>query len=373
MTTPLHKPNTQITVPYSGSQNAYYFVPPTTKSYTRLIAITGVLTSRPFKSISKKLHTLLIRTSLLVRLITRGRTARVTNTNTITSQEIKHLLRFIKTVQTQISKINKLLTKNTKTISIRKAGEIGTTFFRIIDVPLIRTIKTSKSLVKNIKSIFISSNRINKFKTTTIKVDSIQNSRVNKQKQWNPKVDNIQGIKLIKTKIATFRAVIVLINRLNKQKTTNIKSSNIFPIKFNKKASKGTTAAQVVSATITRASTRKRGVTSGITYTIGSTRTQTLHRQAVAVLVKAFRPNKSISKNIKASNINTLFLTRDNIAWKFILKVVTKITSFKAQTINKLGYAIPDPDPINPNMLDSSEPSVQGLIYGNPDDDSFIE
>ena len=368
MTIPLPKSNTQITVPYSGSQNAYYFVPPATKSYTRLIAITGVLTSRPFKSLSKSLHILLIRTSLLVRLITRGRTARVTNTNTITSQEIKHLLRFIKTVQIQISKINKSISKSTKTVSVRKAGEIGTTFFRIIDVPLIRTIKTSKSLSKIINSVFIGSNRINKTKTTTIKVDSIQNSRVNKQKQWNPKVDNIQGIKLIKTKIATFRAVAVLIvNRLNKQKTTNIKASNIFPIRLNKKASKKTAATQIVSATITKAPSKK--ITSGITYTIGSTRIQTLHRQAVAVLVKTFRPNKNVSKNIKASNISTLFLTRDNIAWKFILKVVTKIVSAKTQIIGKSGYALPEPDPQNPNMLDTSTPSVEGIIYGNSDDD----
>ncbi len=427
MAIPLPKSHTQISVPYSGSQNAYYFVPNPIKNYVRAITILSIFTSKSLKNIFKNLHTILIRASLLTRLITRGRAVRANATNAIISREMKHISQFMKTVQIQISKINKLTLKYVTTIFVQKAGEIGTTFLRLINVPVVYTVRFSKILFKNVLSVLISNNRINKTKITNTKVNTIYNNRLNKQKQWYPKTNTVQISRFVKIKTTTIEIIKILTNRLNKQKNTNIKSSVIFPIRFNKKALKQSTTSQIVSATVTRAVSRRRGITSGITYTIASNRAATYLRQLKAITINilklnkgiiknlyittintlrlnkgivknlyiatinlakfnknaikdikittinSLKSNKGIIKNLYTSTINTLFVTRDNIVWKFILKVVTKIVSFKSQGINKSGYAIPDPDPINPNMIDSSTPSVQGLIYGNPDDDSFIE
>ena len=368
----LTKPNTQITVPYSN-RNAYYFVPSNTKHYIKAVSILNIFTNRPFKNIFKNLRVSLVNSSLLTRLITRGRWVHATNINISTIKDIKNLVRLMKSTQVQISKINKSIIKNIKSVYTQKVRDRERTFFRLIDIALIRTTRTSKALSKNVRSNFINSNKLNKTKATNIKANEIQSNRVNKQKGWFPKAENIQGINLIKAKYAILKVVEILTNRLSKQKNTIIRANIISSIKFNKKASKTPKAAQVVSATITRAATRRRGITSGITYTIASTRIQTILRQVKAVAINTFRFNKGTKKNISVSTINTLFVTRNNIAWKFLLKVVTKIVSFKAQTIEIPGYALPDPDPRDPNMLDSSTPSVEGTIYGNPDDDSFIE
>ncbi len=321
----------------------------------------------------KNLRALLVNSPLLARLITRERGPRVANINIGEMKDKKSLVRLIEVVQIQISKFNKSIIKNIKSIYIQKVRDRERTFFRLIDIALIRTTRTSKALSKNVRSNFINSNRLNKVKITTIKANEIQSNRINKQKRWFPEAESIQRINITKIKHVILRTVKILANKLSKQKNTTIRANTISSIKFNKKASKNPIATQVVSATITRAATRRRGITSGITYTIASTRVQTLFRQFKAVAVNIVRPNKGIKKNISASTINTLFLISNNIAWKFLLKIVTKIVSFKAQTIEIPGYALPDPDPRDPNMLDSSTPSVEGTIYGNPDDDSFIE
>ncbi len=386
----LVKPNTQITVPYSN-RNAYYFVPRATQHYTKSITSLNIFTDRPFKNIFKNLRASLVNSSLLTRLIIRGRGPRTTNINISTTKNTKSLNRFMKTVQIQTSKLKKAIRKSIKFTFIQKVRDRERTFFRRIDIASINTTKISKALFKIVRSNLINSNRINKTKTTNIKankinsnkinkqkqwypkIDEINSNRINKQKQWYPKIDNIQRISFTKTKYVILRAVKVLMARLPKQKNTTIKINTIFSTKFNKKAFKKPIATQVVSATITRATSRRRGITSGITYTIGSTRIQTLHRKAIAIITNAFRPNKSIKKSISASNTNILSVARGNIPWKFIFKIITKIVSFKDQTIEIPGYAIPDPDLRDPNMLDSSTPSVEGTIYGNPDDDSFIE
>ena len=336
----LVKPNTQITVPYSN-RNAYYFVPRATQHYTKSITSLNIFTDRPFKNIFKNLRASLVNSSLLTRLIIRGRGPRTTNINISTTKNTKSLNRFMKTVQIQTSKLKKAIRKSIKFTFIQKVRDRERTFFRRIDIASINTTKISKALFKIVRSNLINSNRINKTKTTNIKankinsnkinkqkqwypkIDEINSNRINKQKQWYPKIDNIQRISFTKTKYVILRAVKVLMARLPKQKNTTIKINTIFSTKFNKKAFKKPIATQVVSATITRATSRRRGITSGITYTIGSTRIQTLHRKAIAIITNAFRPNKSIKKSISASNTNILSVARGNIPWKFIFKIIT--------------------------------------------------
>jgi hypothetical protein len=95
----------------------------------------------------------------------------------------------------------------------------------------------------------------------------------------------------------------------------------------------------------------------------------TKYRQIKAVLVNTFRTNKGIQKGIRASSTNISFFVKPPVLWKFLIQFVTKITSFKSQVIEKPGHALPDPDFWDPNMIDPSTPSTDGLIYGNPDDD----
>jgi hypothetical protein len=354
---------------YGGGQ--LYTYNRVNKSYTRAIAATFLQSINPQNW--TKFYTILTTQINIVKnnkQVTKlAKTAQIQNSKL--NKQKDTLLRVVKIFS---NFDRKLIAKSIKSGYIQKAGEIGTTFYRIVDAVLIRTTnRLSKSLAKIIKSNLVQSSRINKAKTTNITLNEIRSTRLNKQKQWDPKADQIQGSELIKAKFAILRIVKVFTDRLQKQKNTNIKSTSIFPISLTKKASKHSKVTQIVEATVTRASTRRRGVTSGITYTIASSRIATLHRQFKAVMANTFGINKEIKKDIKTSNINISYIVRDNIAWKFIVQFVTKIVSFKDQIILKSGYAIPDPDSLDPNMVDSSTPSVQGLIYGNSDDDSFIE
>jgi hypothetical protein len=86
-------------------------------------------------------------------------------------------------------------------------------------------------------------------------------------------------------------------------------------------------------------------------------------------MVNDLRTNKGIKKDITVSSTNISSILRASVPWKFLIQFVTKIVSSKSQTIEKPGHARPDPDFWDPNMIDSSTPGVDGLVYGNPDDD----
>jgi hypothetical protein len=212
--------------------------------------------------------------------------------------------------------------------------------------------------------------------------------RINKQKQWKSKAAQIKSIKQTKTKNSVICAVNILISRLLKSKSTNIKSTQIISSRISKikkvtlKSVKILTskitkqkqakvrATQVVEAKVTKRVGKNSKAT--ITYTIANSRRVTRYRQIKTVLVNAFSINKSINKNTRVSSTNIAYFTRVT-AWEFLIQFVTKITSFKSQTIQRPNYGRPNPDPLDPNMVDTSTPAEDGLIANNPDDDSSIQ
>jgi hypothetical protein len=337
------------------------------------------------KLISKSIHTVWIKTIHNNKQITKLKKLVQTNIAQITKQKIWNPRATevqgihqnkVKTVillglEVFTVSLKKSITKSLKTVYVQKAGEIGTTFYRIVAAVLIQTAQFSKSLTKNVQSNLIRTARLSKTKSTNITTTEVQNTRINKQKRWNAKADQVQNVEQTKQKKSTIRTVQVWVTEIIRGTIflRAIKVTDISPFKFTKNVSKTPKAAQVVSATITRASTSNRRITSGITYTIGSYRTVTLYRQFKAVMINTFRANKGIHKDITASSTNTSIGARSSIPWKFLIQFVTKIISFNRQTIEKPGHALPDPDPWDPNMIDPSTPSADGLVYGNPDDD----
>ena len=371
------------------------------KIKTSTFRVVKIQSVKLVKSANKNIHTVQVQALKLRKSITK-------NVHTVwvnTVRNSKTVTKFKKLVQINIARINKQknwiarsvfvqsikqsktknaivrgvkissafarksVAKSVKSVYVQKSGELGRIFYRIIATTFIQSTKLSKSLVKSIKSNLIRSTRLSKTKSTNITTTEVQNARINKQKRWNAKVDRVQSVKFTKTKSAILKVVEIFANRLSKQKNTTIKSTAVSSMRLKKKASKSTQAAQIVSATVTRATNRDRRITSGLTYTIASSRSVTRYRQFKAVMVNALRTNKGIKKDITVSSTNISSILRASVPWKFLIQFVTKIVSSKSQTIEKPGHARPDPDFWDPNMIDSSTPGVDGLVYGNPDDD----
>ena len=247
-------------------------------------------------------------------------------------------------------------------------NKLKSSYIKIVSLPSIK-----RTLIKNtlIKVLGISIPQIFKSKNSTIRSTQLNRIQSFKVKLSNLRVTNILSILNRKSK----RASILLpqINSLRVAKFTKKfirvdTISSIFTLR-NQHIKKTPTAAQVVSATIIKAPFK--GITSGITYTIGNSRRVTYVRIAKAVSIRILNNIKSVHKQGIVNNINLQSLSNHKI-WRFVLKFITKITSLNSQFVIKTNYGIASPDIKDPNMIDNSVPIAEGLVGGEADDDSFI-
>ena len=313
----------------------------------------------------------------------------------------------LRIVQGSSTFLKKSISKSSRVVYVQKAGEIGETLYRLISVVVVGGIKKSKSVSKGIKTNLVQNIRTNKSKITSIKFTQIQIfhiskfyptvvkvlntfiTKINKRKAVNFRVLNVQNFKINKLKSTIIRSTRILTTRLKKSKSTKIKSTqiqisktaklkktlikatNILTLRIKKQKNTTIKPTQMVSATVTKATHRRRGSTANITYTIASTRKQTLYRKLKATTVNTLGLNKGIKKHTKVSNTNISLISREKVFWEFLVQIVTKITSFNRQIIKKPYYGRPDPDNWDPNMVDTSTPGVEGLVDNGLDEDNF--
>ena len=356
----------QISQALFGGEQLY---PPPNK-YTKTSSITFINTNNnsKFKSSMRALFTVLI------------------NTN----RNNKSKISIIRTVLINTNRNNKSKISLLRTVQSNLVYKLSYNFFHLISINILQSRLISQSKVKNsvIRTLQTLLYRQSKEKISNIKVVDISNVRQIKQKDSNLLITNVFSTRLLKSKNTLLKIIDIFSASTSKKKNTTVKTIQInnsktskikeivmevillFSTKINKSRTSNLKATQVVSATVIKAPSKK--ITSGITYTIGMSKGATLYRQFKAISIRALSNPKIINKNTIASSINSQSLSYYKI-WRFVLYVITKITSFNQQLINRPNYGIPAPDVRDPNMLDTSNPGVEGLVDGEPEDDSFIE
>ena len=303
--------------------------------------------------------------------------------------------KIINVVQVGLSRLTKSKISSIKVVSnpVTRINKIKSTAFKGIQISTIKQVKQKSTLFRatqiNISNMFRSGNI-----TRLITVVQIRLSKLNKQKNSNIKVTEINSVRQTKQKTSILRAVQTWIAgeyrkdyivrvvkalaaspvRLVKSvsKSSRVSFTNIIQIVRPRNFNRTNTAAQIVSASVTRATSRKRNITSGITYTIGTSRTITLLRQIKATALMLINNRKLIQKNTSILNINIGNIIHNKV-WKYLIQIITKITSFNSQIIQRPNYGRPDPDNWDPNMTDTSSPGVEGLVDTEPEDFSFNE
>ena len=310
-------------------------------------------------------------------------------------------------IQVTSTTLKKSVSKSSRAIYTQKAGEIGETLYRLITVAAIWGIKKSKSVSKGIKTNLVQNVHTNKSKsskiqftqirisslfrfklalinivnvlvanikkkkTTNVHILRIQNLSIKKIKSTIIRSIKILGSKFTKTKSSHIKSTQIQISRTTKFKNTIIKAISILTLRNKKQKNTKIRSTQIVSATVTKATHRRRGSTANITYTIANTRRQTLYRKFKATAVNTLSINKGINKKAKVSNTNVSLISKEHIFWEFLVQLVTKITPFNRQTIQKPNYGRPDPDNWDPNMVDTSTPGVEGLVDNGLVEDNF--
>lgn len=373
----------QISQALFGGEQLY---PPPNK-YTKTSSITLVNLIHPIKEKNTNIHL----SQINVYKINKEKLSLIRIIHILNNRINKRKVTLLKVINISTIFIKKLKSTNIRFIwtNLNKFESkfVIFKFISFLQTGLINQIKKKNS---SIKIVEITGIKLPKQKESIFRILETFSPNQTKQKRSILKANQIENVKTSKIKYTILNIVKISIGGVNKLKNTiillihfnivtrtklvdklsKVNLVNSISTLRNQHLKRAPKATQTVSATVIKASSKK--ITSGITYTIGTSRRVTYVRQAKAVIIKLLNNSKSIQKKTIASSINTQSLTYYKI-WRFVFQIVTKIISFNRQFITKPNYGVPNPDVRDPNMIDNSTPGAEGTIAGGLDDDSFIE